>query len=287
MMHRGELAHHRLDDVLRTAAAERLTGGIEIDGGPTLCIYLDDGAVYLAVRAGEDPDLGVDDAMDDAAFEAARRADEERLRPASVTVLAEALGREQGWYFFHHLTEHPAQGLWRWPVEDLLADAGPDPASADEDGAGTADPLSEVAPAPGDGALDGRAPRAPASVDGRPPPRLGPETSAPDPAGPPPGPEEADPTPPPAEAPEQAEADGVRWRLSPSAPAGPVDEATWAVLVAMAGRVDQATVTARLGWSVEQAQTAIGRLVARGVLLPVDDVPPDDLVGGRVRRLTR
>ena len=42
-----------------------------------------------------------------------------------------------------------------------------------------------------------------------------------------------------------------------------------------------------LGWSVEQAQTAIGRLVARGVLLPVDDVPPDDLVGGRVRRLTR
>ncbi len=324
MMHRGDLAERGLDDVLRAAAGERLTGGIELDGDEAVCVYLEDGHVYLAARAGADAALTVDDAMDDATYEAARVADEARLRAESVGVLAEAVARDRGWYFFHHLTEHEAQGLWHWSVDELLAEVAPDPtpqpAPPAQDTAEDAAPVTgAVGATSGEGptATDGPAPRRAGGVDGRPPARLVPDP--PDAPVPPPAPpddgaqvagdvgaepavgavagepgdvaEGAAPLPGSPGATSDADAArrdaGSRWRLSPSPPEESFDATAWALLVAMAGEVDPAAVTAHLGWSVEQAQTAFGRLVAQGVLVPAVEGDRGEVLGGRIRRLAR
>lgn len=320
MMRRGQLARHRVDDLLRAAAAERLTGGIELDGGTTICLYLEDGDLYLATRAGDEVVLTVDDDFDDAAYENARRADEERLRASSSEVLVEALARTDGWYFFHELTDHPAQGLWRWPMEDLLGallssgrasvlSAGglaearvlrhrpeEDPVCAPEGSAPTLTPGRAMHPSV-------------APVEPAPPPlrvvtgvALGPHAVAADlvaDADVDTGEESAVQSGSvPADSPEVAAStvaaptvaaptDGGQglgqWRLNATPPTEPWDANSWAVMVAIAGAIDQTTVCERLGWSTEQAQTAFGGLVARGVLLACDPAEAGELIGGRVR----
>lgn len=163
MMRRGDLASHTATDVLKQAARERLTGGIEFDGDPPVCVYLEHGHVYLAAPNGVEVALVVDDDLDDAAYEVARLADEERLRAESVGLVATLVGRDEGWYFFHDLTDHPARGFWAWDVEELLAQAAPPSREVPEppgaDPVGVADPSAPPAsrpPAPGAGQALGR-----------------------------------------------------------------------------------------------------------------------------------
>ncbi len=156
MVRRGDLAHHPAADVLRLAATERLTGGIEFDGQPPVCVYLDHGQVYLAAQNGVEVALIVDDDLDDAAYELARQADEERVRAESASLVASLLARDQGWYFFHDLTDHPARGFWGWDVEELLAEVSRPAAPEEHDGARPSGP--PPSPRPGDAGADAAMP---------------------------------------------------------------------------------------------------------------------------------
>lgn len=259
MMRRGELAQYPPAEVLRAASAEKLTGGIEFDGGAVVCVYLEEGEVYLAARADAEVVLTVDDELDDTTYEEARRSDERRLRAATVGLVEGLLDRREGWYFFHALTDHPAQGLWGWSVEELLEEARPS--------ANGSDPPHRL-------------------VDGRPPSTVASEgTAAPAPpqapvATPAPGPE-------PVEAPAPAADAAPGWRLTPTPPTEVLDSTTWAVLVAMAGATSETEIVARLGWSSEQAHAAVGQVTRSGILVASGEGVPNEIIGGRIRRLRR
>lgn len=245
MMRRGELAEYPPADVLRAAASERLTGGVEFDGEVAVCVYLEEGEVYLAAHTDAEVALTVDDDLDDVAYEAARRSDESRLRTATVSVVTSLLGRREGWYFFHALTDHPTQGHWGWPVEDILAEASAGPGEPPPSGSEPDQPHR---------AVDGRPPSWVASEDGSAP--IEAETAAPDAGGPPPVTVTAG-----------ADDEAPGWHLAPTPPAGGIDPSAWTVLVAMAGTISKSEIAARLGWSVDETEAAVGHMIDGGMLV--------------------
>lgn len=267
MMRRGELAQYPPAEVLRAASSERLTGGIEFDGdGAAVCVYLQEGEVYLAARADAEVVLTVDDDLDDVGYEAARQSDERRLRAATVGLVEGLLDRRDGWYFFHALTDHPAQGLWGWPVDELLEEASP----AVEAVASGSDPDRPHRP------VDGRPPATVPTEEAAAP--IGPAVAGSKEAGP----EEVETVHPPVPA---DTAPG--WRLTPTPPTEVLDATTWAVLVAMAGSTSETEIVARLGWSTEQAHAAVGQVTRSGILVASGDGVPNEIIGGRIRRLRR
>lgn len=123
MMRKGDLAEYPVDWVLRQAARERLSGGIDFHTSTPACVHVAGGDVYLAVSATAPVDSTLADHLDDVAYAAEAAAEEARLRKASVDVLVALLAETEGWYFFHPLNHHPLRGSWGWDVEDVLAEA--------------------------------------------------------------------------------------------------------------------------------------------------------------------
>lgn len=129
MMRKGDLAQFPAEWVLRQASEEGLSGGIEFESDPPVCVYLSDGDVYHAVVDGRDPDDGGD--LDETT--------EARLRTETVAALRQLLlSADAGWYFFHDLNHHPLRGAWQWSTERLLAEAAADVAAEEA----AADPLA-------------------------------------------------------------------------------------------------------------------------------------------------
>ncbi len=137
MMRKGDLREYPVEWVLRAAAEERLSGGIEFHTGSVACVHLDDGDVYLASAEGDEVP-GLADDLDDEAV----AAEEERWQSRTVAVVRALLAVDDGWYFFHPLHDHPLRGEWRWEVADVLAAARPRPAAVPPLGA------PEPSPAP-------------------------------------------------------------------------------------------------------------------------------------------
>lgn len=139
MMRRGELGEFPVEWVLRTAAEERLSGGIEFHAGTTVCVHLADGGVYLALVEGE--------ARPEAEGPEGDDEEEARARRHTVGVLADLLAAEEGWYFFHPLNHHALHGAWLWEVDDLLGEARPRPTAVPEVPDEPLAPPAPVAPA--------------------------------------------------------------------------------------------------------------------------------------------
>jgi hypothetical protein len=111
IMRRGPLDRYLPAWVLRQAVAHGLDGSITFEQAVPTTFFLDDGSLYAAAE-GADPNP--EEADGDPPDEATARAQLVRL-------LVDVQCRTGGTYVYEPFGHHPACGLWRWDVEDLLA----------------------------------------------------------------------------------------------------------------------------------------------------------------------
>lgn len=244
MMRKGDLRQYPIEWVLRAAAEERLSGGIEFHAGPTVCVHLAGGGIYLALSSGE-----------------AVPEDEAGARRHSVAAIAGLLDERDGWYYFHPVEHHPLRGAWRWEVEDILAAARPEPvptaspSRADEAFVAAA---SVAAAVRGAVATTADAPARPAAAPVRP-------TAAPVralPVGP-----HVPSRPIGRPAPAMATA---RISLATGTPPGRLSDEAWAIVSAMTAPIGPGELAVRLGWDRRRLDEALAGLAAAGVV----SVPP-------------
>lgn len=122
-MRRGDLAQYPLDGMLDDAARDRVSGAIELHTASPAVLFVHDGRIYMALRAGESPP-SVDEDLDDRQYQAALVAEEIRQRAKVVEILGEQITQAgEGYYFHQPLIDHPLAGAWGWSPSDLYAEA--------------------------------------------------------------------------------------------------------------------------------------------------------------------
>lgn len=119
MMRKGPLERYPVDDVLRTAAAERLSGSIEVVAEVSGFLFLENGGLYLGTVDGTVPPPGVLPSGAEAP---------DGVRAHLVTVVTALMAQREGWYH-HHQVHHPLGRHPMWnrrsiSVEEVLREAG-------------------------------------------------------------------------------------------------------------------------------------------------------------------
>lgn len=111
MMRKGPLDQYPLAGVLRSAAAERLSGSIEVEAEISGLLFFESGGLYLATLDGAAPP---------AELTGANPSEIGRLREHLTTVVAALLTQQRGWYHQHQvhqpLGRHP---VWHRRAVDL------------------------------------------------------------------------------------------------------------------------------------------------------------------------
>ncbi len=117
MMRRGPLEQYAVEDILRSAATERLSGSIEVAGDVAGVLFFEGGGLYFATLDGVAVPADV----------LAPAATPERRLRHLVTVTAALLPQRRGWYHHHQLHQplgrHPVWNRRAVPVAVVLAQA--------------------------------------------------------------------------------------------------------------------------------------------------------------------
>jgi hypothetical protein len=152
--------------------------------------------------------------------------------------------------------DHPTGGSRAGTEPSPAADALPPAAGGGPRGAAEADPV-DVAGGPRVGPEPDPLAAAPATAA---------TAAAAQPA--------AAPSPSPADDPATADPTVPRWRLATTAPVEPLDDAAWAIVVALAGAATEAELVDRLGWPAIRAEIVLRALEARGVVVAAGQTAP-------------